>query len=106
MVKVFVLSNQKQRVPKLTTKKKRLVTCADQSPLLIVTTHPKERTRFLFMNANSISDNTNLVVALDRLTAAVTAPEKSPWLSKNEAYNYLKVSPKTFQKLIDKDVMR
>ena len=58
------------------------------------------------MNANSISDNTNLVVALDRLTAAVTAPEKSPWLSKNEAYNYLKVSPKTFQKLIDKEVMR
>ena len=86
--------------------KKRLVTCADQSPLLIVATHPKERTRFLFMNANSISDNTNLVAALDRLTAAVTAPDKSPWLSKIEVYTYLKVSPKTFQKLIDKEVMR
>lgn len=58
------------------------------------------------MNAHSIPDNESLVAALDRLTAAVTAPEKSPWLSKIEAYGYLKVSPKNFQKLIDKEVMR
>ena len=58
------------------------------------------------MNATSIPDIESLVAALDRLTAAVTAPEKSPWLSKIKAYNYLDVSPKTFKKLIDKGVIK
>ena len=58
------------------------------------------------MNATSIPDIESLVAALDRLTAAVTAPEKSTWLSKIKAYTYLDVSPKTFQKLIDKGVIK
>lgn len=58
------------------------------------------------MNATSIPDIESLVAVLDRLTVAVTAPEKIPWLSKIKAYNYLDVSPKTFQKLIDKEAMR
>lgn len=54
------IENKPNASSQLTTKKKRLVTCADQSP----------------------------------------------WLSKIKAYNYLDVSPKTFQKLIDKGVIK
>ncbi|MGX6409242.1 hypothetical protein [Weissella confusa] len=58
------------------------------------------------MNNTSITDPQSLVEALDRLTAAVTKPEQSPWMSKIEAYTYIKVAPKTFQRLIDKGVIK
>ncbi|MGY4736122.1 hypothetical protein [Weissella cibaria] len=58
------------------------------------------------MNNTSVSDNQSLVEALNRLVDVVGAPVASPWLSKIEAYTYLKVAPKTFQKLIDKGAVR
>jgi hypothetical protein len=58
------------------------------------------------MTKNSVPNELGLVDVLSRIADAMEKPAASPWLTKIEAYQYLRVSPKTFQRMIDRGAVQ